>query len=407
MERRPRLVYDWRMHKPDWGLKAACGVLAMLTATCAARAPVPAPPAPSPPPVSAPAPPTAGSAVRPIAPPRDSLPSEAASSGVTRFSFIAYGDTRGLFDGKIVHPEHARLVDIMLARVKALASTPFPVRFVVQSGDAVSRGQNAAMWNVSFTPIIEKLTGANLPYFFAVGNHDVTGMPPGDPNRELGLRNALAAMAKLIPPEGSPRRLNGYATYAFGYGNTFFIALDSNIASDATQLAWVTAQLEQLDRRRYPHIVVFLHHPPISSGPHGAKVIEPATAALRRLYVPLFRRHHVQLDITGHDHLYDHWVEHYVDGGVEYRMDHLVSGGGGAPTYKYEGEPDLSAYVAAGAAEHVRVDHLMRPALTPAGNPHHFVIVRVDGDRLSLDVVGIGPGEYKPYGGRSSHADLN
>jgi hypothetical protein len=42
-------------------------------------------------------------------------------------------------------------------------------------------------------------------------------------------------MAKLIPTEGSPRRLNGYPTYAVGYGNSFFIALDSNIADDALQ----------------------------------------------------------------------------------------------------------------------------------------------------------------------------
>ena len=58
-------------------------------------------------------------------------------------------------------------------------------------------------------------------------------MPAGDPQRALGLHNTLTAMSKLIPPEGSPRRLSGYPTYAFGYGNAFFIALDSNIASDA------------------------------------------------------------------------------------------------------------------------------------------------------------------------------
>ena len=60
---------------------------------------------------------------------------------------------------------------------------------------------------------------ANIPYFFSVGNHDVTGMPAGDPARALGLHNTLTAMSKLMPPEGSPRRLSGYPTYAFGYGN--------------------------------------------------------------------------------------------------------------------------------------------------------------------------------------------
>src|SRR5262249_23455068 len=160
-------------------------------------------------------------AVRPIEPPAAPLPDEAASAGVTRFAFAAYGDTRSSGsttepgDGDIVHPEHSRLVDRLIARARDAASTPFPIRFVLQSGDAVLRGSTAAMWNVSFTPIIERLTrGANLPYFFAVGNHDVTTMPPGDPGRAIGLHNTLTAMSKLIPPACSPRRLSGYPTYA-------------------------------------------------------------------------------------------------------------------------------------------------------------------------------------------------
>jgi len=358
--------------------------------------------------------------VRPIEPPATPLASEASSAGVTRFTFFAYGDTRsgGVLgvpgDGDVIHPEHTRIVDRMIARAGELARTPFPLKFVLQSGDAVLRGINGAMWNVSFSPIIERLTrDANIPYFFSVGNHDVTGMPAGDPQRALGLHNTLTAVSKLIPPEGSPRRLSGYPTYAFGYGNAFFIAFDSNIASDAIQLAWVTNQLEHLDRARYRHVIAFFHHPPFSSGPHsgasgtpmpgtGQKApdrLEPATVAIRTMYVPLFRKHHVALLVGGHDHLYDHFVEHYVDNGVTYRMDSLVTGGGGAPIYSYVGEPDFRGYVAANVAEGVRVDHLMKPGSTPEENPHHFVVVQVDGDRLSLEVIGTGPAPYTPYNG--------
>jgi hypothetical protein len=220
-------------------------------------------------------------------------------------------------------------------------------------------------------------------------------------------------MSKLIPPEGSPRRLSGYPTYAFGYGNAFFIALDSNIASDAIQFAWVADQLEHLDRARYRHIVAFFHHAPFSSAPHGGASaapvpgtgqkapdrLEPQTVAIRTMYVPLFRKYHAALIVAGHDHLYDHFVEHYVDNGVTYRMDSLVTGGGGAPIYTYVGEPDLSAYVQANSAQSVRVDHLMKPGSTIAENPHHFVVVQVDGDRLSLEVIGTGATPYTPYKG--------
>jgi hypothetical protein len=365
--------------------------------------------------------------VRPINPPATPLPSEAASAGVKRFSFIAYGDTRSggavdiPGDGQIVQVEHSLVVDKMIARVRQVASTPFPVRFALQSGDAVLRGQNAAMWNVSFSPIIERLTrSANIPFFFSVGNHDVTTMPPGDPGRSLGLHNTLTAMSKLIPPEGSPRRLSGYPTYSFGYGNAFFIAFDSNIAGDQLQLAWVADQLEHLDRARFPHVFVFFHHPPFSAGPHGGASaepmpgtgvkapdrLEPQSIAIRNLYMPLFRKHHVTMTIAGHDHLLDHWVERYSSGGTTFRMDAIVTGGGGAPNYRYAGEPDLRAYTTAAAKEGVRVEHVMKPGPTPEANPHHFVVVQVDGDRLSLEVVGVGPGDYAPYPGGRSKIDL-
>ena len=346
--------------------------------------------------------------VKPIDPPAAPFPSEASSAGITKFSFFAYGDSRSSGqpgvpgDGEVVHPQHTRLMDLMLAKVQTLASSPFPVRFVVHSGDAVLRGANANMWNVSFTPIIERLTrGAGIPYFHSAGNHDVSGMPVGDPGRAPGLRNTLAAISKLAPPEGSPRRLNGYPTYTFAYGNLFAVMLDSNIGGDPTQLAWVSGQLQQLDRSRYRHVIAVFHHPVYSSGPHGFPHLEPQSAAMRELYMPLFRRHGVRLIITGHDHLFEHWVERYADKDHKrYRMDQIVTGGGGAPLYAYKGQPDLAAYLSSYASERVTVEHVAKPGLTVADNPHHFVVITVDGDRLSVEVVASGA-VLAPYNGRS------
>jgi hypothetical protein len=336
-------------------------------------------------------------AVRPIEPPKSGLPSESESAGVTRFSFVDYGDSRGANDATEIHAEHQRLVDLMIARIKALTGTPFPVKFVVHSGDAVLNGRDGVMWNTSFKPVIDTLTAeADVPYFFTVGNHDVTTRPLDDPERTLGLKNTIAAMSKLWPADGSPHRLKGYPTYSFGFGNAFFLMLDSNIAADRTQLAWATKQLEQLDRKRYHHVIAVFHNPPFSSGPHGGDVVEPQTEAIRALYLPLFRKHHVRMTLTGHDHFLDHWVERYEDGGTSYRIDHVVSGGGGAPIYSYKGEPNLTAYLDNGKAQKVRVEHILHPGATQAENPHHFLIIRVDGDQLSLEVIG--PQGYRPYG---------
>ena len=186
------------------------------------------------------------SAVIPIAPPAIAMPDESASAAITRFSFIAYGDTRGPYDGRALQPDHEKVVEGMLAAIKARANGPDAIRFVVQTGDAVTDGRIAEQWNASYNPLINRITvGAEVPYFLSVGNHDVTSFPiVTSPDRIAGLCNYFAANARLIPPEGSPHRLNGYPTYGFGYGNTFVLAFDTAIPDDTLQFFWVKAQLE-------------------------------------------------------------------------------------------------------------------------------------------------------------------
>jgi len=346
--------------------------------------------------------------VRAIAAPRKPLPAEAVSAGVTKFSFIVYGDTRGRRDGTQEQYEHSLIVDSAVATIKRLAGGPAPVKFVLQTGDAVVNGGDARQWNRSFVDLINRITTeGGVPYFLAPGNHDVSGAPTLDaPIRKEGLRNYLSAIANLIPPDGAPRRLDGYPTYAFGYGNAFFIALDSNIATDDKQFEWVKSQLEGLDRTRYRHIVAFFHHPAFSSGPHGASVVEPPSAALRARYMPLFRRHRAAILFSGHEHLFEHWVERYEDAeGRKYRLDHVTTGGGGAPIYPYRGEPDLREYLKTNAAEKVSLDHVVRPGMNPGDNPYHYLLVQVDGDRIRLEINGVDWGRgFQPY--RSNSTEL-
>lgn len=337
--------------------------------------------------------------VVPITPPRTPIPAEDATRNITKFSFIAYGDTRGALDGTVLQYEHSLVVATMLRTIRARAATTDPIKFVVQSGDAVLDGRSANQLNVSYVPVVNQLTAADVPYFLAVGNHDVrTSTSLTDSDRVKGLKNYFAANAKLIPAEGSPRRLNGYPTYAFGYGNTFVLFFDSIIANDSTQWNWIRQQLEGLDRRRYVNVVAVCHHPAFSSGPHGGITVELQTVAMRTLYMPLFRKHHVKLLLTGHEHLFEHWVERYTDASGPHRIDQIVSGGGGAPLYGYTGEPDLRQYTRDNAASQVRLEHLVKPQVDPGANPHHFVVVHVDGPKITIEVVGVywGAG-FQPY----------
>ena len=355
-----------------------------------------------------PAAPARGETVNAIAPPRTPLPAEAASADVTRFSFIVYGDTRGRRDGIDVQYEHSLIVESMLRTIARQRAGADPVRFVLQSGDAVVNGRNAAEWNVSFVGLVSRLTAeGGVPYFLAPGNHDVTSSDDlASPGRAEGLRNYLAAMSKLIPPDGATRRLAGYPTYAFGYGNTFVLAIDSNIGDDSVQFAWARAQLEGLDRRRYTHVAAFFHHPPFSSGPHGGSRVEPQTRRIRERWMPLLRAQRVELLFTGHEHLFEHWVERWRDGSGRWqRMDQLVTGGGGAPIYRYTGEPDLQPYLAAGVKDSVRLQHLVKPGMETGENPYHYLVVHVDGARVWHEVISVDWGTgFSPY--RSNRAML-
>ncbi len=346
--------------------------------------------------------------VRAIKAPRAPLPAEKDSAGVTRFSFIVYGDTRGRRDGFELQYEHSLIVNSALATIKRLEKTPFPVRFVIQTGDAVANGAIGRQWNASYVDLIDRLTQeGGVPYFLAPGNHDVSSAEThDDPRRRPGLKNFLSANAELIPPDGSPRRLAGYPVFSFGYGNMFVIALDSNIAGDDKQYEWVKAQIEGLDRNRYRHLVVYFHHPIFSSGPHGGAKVERPTAILRQRYMPLFRRHHVRMTFAGHDHMFEHWVERYEDETGKYRLDHVITGGGGAPLYAYAGDPDIRDYIKAGDAAKVTLDRIAKPAYEPGEGAYHYVLAQVDGDRISLEVIGVDWGRnFQPY--RSNKADLS
>jgi hypothetical protein len=287
----------------------------------------------------------------------------------------------------------------MLAQINKLAGTEYPVKFVLQSGDAVVDGRSAPQWNVSLVPVINRLTTeGGVPYFLTPGNHERT-------KTDTGMKNYLDAVSALIPPEGSPRRLRGYATYSFAYGNTFVVALDANISDDRTQYEWIKRQLETLDRTRFENVVVFCHQAPFSSGPHGGPKVEPETEALRRLYMPLFNADHIRVLFSGHEHLFEHWVEHYADSSGAHRMDLVVSGGGGAPIYAYTGEPDLRDYLKANEANKVTLDHLVKPSAERGLNPYHYVIVKVDGEKLDLEVFSVDWGTgFSPY--RSNNVEL-
>ena len=112
-----------------------------------------------------------------------------------------------------------------------------------------------------------------------------------------------------------------------------------------------------------------------------------------------FRRLGVTLLLTGHEHLFEHWVErHRTSAGERKRIDHIVTGGGGAPLYAYRGDPDLRPYLAAHRPDSVRVERIVGPGPKPGDNPYHYIVVHVDGAELFLEVFSVDWGVgFQPY----------
>jgi len=218
-------------------------------------------------------------------------PAQGSAAPVT---FIAYGDDR-------TDPTaHAAIARAMLQ---------VPSAFLVNTGDMVEDGSDADAWQSFFD--VEAPLLRDRPIFAAVGNHElVNDLAGSNFARYFGFPN----------PDGTPTL---YGTVRFGLVRFFFLngmhGWDSGEERD-----WLTRALASADAE--PGLVwriAVVHHGPWSSGPHGPN------ANLVDAGIPeLLAAHHVDLILSGHDHIYER--------GSSDGLKYLVSGGGGAPLYRID-----------------------------------------------------------------------
>ncbi len=209
--------------------------------------------------------------------------------------------------------------------------------FVVNTGDMIKTPGNKQEW-AKFWEMSKPVT---VPYFLTVGNHDV--------------------YSKVLLSEKRYREevdLPGNELYySFTVGNSLFIVLDSFIDDQekrimGEQLNWLEGVLANSNRK---HKFVFLHHPLYTDpgkGHHAHDSLDKYLESRDGLEA-LFAKSRVDAVFAGHEHYYERRT---VDGII-----HIITGGGGAPIY------DKEEY----------------------GGFNHFVVVTVDGDKMSAEVVDI------------------
>ncbi len=216
------------------------------------------------------------------------------------FSFVVFGDTRSNAGA------HRNVVERVRREVPD---------FILATGDMVNEGTNEKDWQIFFE--VERDLLRDNPLYPAIGNHDREPRPA---------RTAENYRKYFAVPDDSP---DPERYYAFTYGNSRFLMLDSNLYSFALtdQTAWIERELTMaVQDAKIRHIFVVMHHPPFSTSIHGGH------SELREMWSPMFEKYRVEAVFSGHDHTYEH-AEH---NGVQY----LVSGGGGAPLYPKDPRAD-------------------------------------------------------------------
>ncbi len=168
------------------------------------------------------------------------------------------------------------------------------------AGDLVSNGASLYDWQTYWFGALEYQNLAQThPALFARGNHD----------SEYPYCYAYSA----LPGNSS--------WYAFDYGNSRFIFLDTEASTSAVpeQYAWLTNELARSETQSAAFRVVCFHKLPYANLWNGGGYT--GESWVRNDWVPLFAQYHVDAVINGHAHNYNRGVTN----GVTY----LVVGGGG------------------------------------------------------------------------------
>ncbi len=248
----------------------------------------------------------------------------APPSDVANLKFLAYGDTR-------TYP--ADFADVCAGMIDTYTADPEYQTLAVISGDLVEDGNIDSQWDTQFFgysyPNI-KTFHADVPSQSCRGNHEGTAI----------------LFAKYLPYP----TVVGHA-WSFDYGPAHFTVIDQYVSysTGSPQLTWIENDLASSDK---PWKFIVLHEPGWSAGGHGN------STGVQNYIQPLCVQYGVQIVFGGHNHYYARAV---VDG-----VEHITTGGGGAPLYT-----PIPTY----------------PNIVATAEVHHFCTVDIAGDQLAFKAI--------------------
>jgi len=162
----------------------------------------------------------------------------------------------------------------------------FPFEFVVMLGDNIYDRHTPADYVQKFEAPYRLLLDAGVQFYAAIGNHDDSG--------QTNYAKFNMGGRRYYTFRKSERRLAGLA----GAGVRFFV-LDSR-SLDPEQLDWLREELAESGTHWK---IAYFHHPIYTSGRYRG-----TARALRIVLEPILLEGHVDVVLSGHEHVYERIV---------------------------------------------------------------------------------------------------
>jgi acid phosphatase type 7 len=245
----------------------------------------------------------------------------------TPFRFAVWGDSQTNFD------TFKTICEGMVSWTPDIA---------IAVGDQIGDGWILADWKTQvFDP--SKELRMKIPTFAAIGNHEAES----------------PYFNKYFSQPGNEH------WFSFTYGNSIFVILDTNIWFPYTlQHKWLRELIESDTFKNAKFKFVFFHQPPYTEQWNG--MYYDGEPIVRSTLAPILENAGFDIVFNGHTHAYERgrWP---IEG--EPYLYYIITGGGGGSldTQEWKDWPQIQF----------------------KSSQHHFMIVDVDGDKLSASAVSI------------------
>ncbi|ONI30943.1 hypothetical protein PRUPE_1G283200 [Prunus persica] len=213
--------------------------------------------------------------------------------------------------------ESISTVKWILRDIEALGDKP---AFVSHIGDISYARGYSWLWDQFFSQI-EPLA-SKLPYHVCIGNHEYdwplqpwkpewASMYGKDGGGECGVPYSLKFNMPGNSSEptgtGAPATRNLYYSFDVGSVHFVYISTETNFVQGSKQLEFIKRDLEAVDRRKTPFVVVQGHRPMYTTSNERGDA--PLREKMLEHLEPLFVKNNVTLALWGHVHRYERFCQ--------------------------------------------------------------------------------------------------